>query len=83
MTRHGYLALAVCLVLVLLVGCSDKQPVMVAVDTLCVSTSRYHATDAQVAAFKADQPLWQPLVDWLSSFNIVRDRRCLAPKEGP
>lgn len=84
MTRYGWLALAVVFAVVVLTGCGDKQkPVMVAVDTLCVSTTRYHATDGQVAAFKADQGLWRPLVDWLSSFNIVRDKACLKPVAGP
>lgn len=51
-------------------------PVIATVDTLCSSTSRYHATDAQITAFKTDQATWSSLVDWLASFNRVRDRRC-------
>jgi hypothetical protein len=82
MTRHGWLALVVVFALVALLGCSGA-PVVTAVDTLCVATARYHATDAQIAAFKSDQTLWQPLVDWLSSFNIVRDKACLKPVAGP
>jgi hypothetical protein len=52
------------------------------VDTLCIVTTRYHASDAQVAAFKADRALWEPLVDWLLAFNKQRDGRCLAPVAG-
>jgi len=52
------------------------------VDTLCAVTTRYHATDGQVAAFKADRALWEPLVDWLLAFDKERDRRCLQPVEG-
>lgn len=59
-------------------ACAER-PVVATIDTLCVVTARYHATDAQVAAFKADRALWEPLVDWLASFNRERDRRCLAP----
>jgi hypothetical protein len=81
-TRHGYLALAVVFALVVLLGCADK-PVVVAVDTLCVSTSRPAITEAQRAAFKADQALWEPLVDWLASFIKVRDGACLKPTLGP
>lgn len=60
-------------------ACDPPPPVVTAVDTLCTSTSRYHATDSQVAAFKADRGLWESLVDWLAGFNKVRDGRCLQP----
>ena len=65
----------------LLAGCADK-PVVVAVDSLCVSTSRPTITEAQRAAFRADQALWEPLVTWLASFLKVRDATCLKPVEG-
>lgn len=81
MTRHGCLALCLVFAVVVLAGCADK-PVVVAVSELCVSTSRYHATEQQVIVFKADQALWQPLVDWLASFNRVRDETCLKPVAG-
>ncbi|WP_428659484.1 hypothetical protein [Reyranella sp.] len=55
---------------------------MATVDTLCVVTTRYHATDRQVAAFKAERALWEPLVDWLLAFNKERDKRCLQPVAG-
>ncbi|TAJ89750.1 hypothetical protein [Reyranella sp.] len=75
----GIKKIALCVTLCALPGCDPAPPVVAAVDTLCTSTSRYRATDAQVAAFKADRPLWEPLVDWLASFNKVRDGKCLAP----
>lgn len=75
--RHAAAALAI----VLLAGCADK-PVVVAVDSLCVSTSRPQITEAQRAAFRADQQLWEPLVDWLASFLKVRDGACLKPAAG-
>lgn len=62
-------------------GCSGK-PVVVAVDTLCVSTSRPAITEAQRAAFRADEQTWTSLVDWLASFIKVRDGACLKPKAG-
>jgi len=77
MTRVGFLALC----LVVLAGCADKS-VVVAVDTLCASTSRPVITEAQRAAFKADQALWEPLVDWLAGFLKVRDGACLKPVSG-
>lgn len=72
------IALTAC-VSVALPGCDPAPPVVTAVDTLCTSTSRYRATDAQVAAFKADRTTWESLVDWLAGFNKVRDQQCLAP----
>lgn len=65
-----------------LTACADRAPIVTTVDTLCLVTTRYHATDGQVAAFKADRALWETLVDWLASFDKERDKRCLAPVAG-
>lgn len=71
---------AALLTTIALTACGEPPPpTVVAVDTLCSSTTRYHATDAQVEGFKADRPRWESLVDWLAGFNKVRDRQCLAP----
>lgn len=71
---------AALLMTIALTACADQAPpVVAAVDTLCTSTSRYRATDAQIEAFKADRGLWEPLVVWLAGFNKVRDRQCLPP----
>ena len=67
------------LMLALATACAPSPPVVATVDTLCVSTTRYHATEPQIAAFKASPAVWQPLVDWLFGFNKVRDERCLKP----
>ena len=72
---------AALLMAIVLTACADR-PVVVAVDTLCVSTSRPSITEAQRAAFKADQALWEPLVTWLASFLKVRDATCLRPSPG-
>lgn len=64
-----------------LTACADK-PVITTVDTLCTVTTRYHATEAQAAAFKADRPVWEPLVNWMLGFNKERDKRCLQPSIG-
>lgn len=58
-----------------LASCADK-PVMVAVDTLCTSTTRYHTSDDQRAAAKAAPDVWGGLFRWLAAFNQVRDQRC-------
>ena len=72
------------LMTIALTGCGEPdRPTVVAVDTLCSSTARYHASEAQRAAFKADRALWEPLVTWLAAFNQVRDKRCLQPVPGP
>ena len=65
-----------------LTACADRAPIVATVDTLCIVTTRYHATDGQAAAFKADRYLWEPLVDWLLAFNKERDKRCLQPVAG-
>jgi hypothetical protein len=70
------------LMTIALTACAESAPVMATVDTLCVLTTRYHATDGQVAAFKAERALWEPLVDWLLAFNKERDKRCLQPVAG-
>lgn len=73
---------AALLTTIALTACASERPVIHSVDTLCTSTTRYHATDGQVAAFKANRALWEPLVDWLLGFNKVRDQRCLQPAKG-
>ncbi len=70
------------LMTVALTACGEV-PVIGTVDTLCTVTRRYHATDAQVAVFKADQPLWEPLVNWMLGFNKERDKRCLVLNRQP
>lgn len=65
-----------------LTACADRAPLVATVDTLCVVTTRYRATEGQVEAFKADRSLWEPLVDWLLAFDKERDKRCHAPVEG-
>ncbi|MCW5737794.1 MAG: hypothetical protein KIS73_26980 [Enhydrobacter sp.] len=75
---------AALLTTIALTACAENAaPLVTTVDTLCVVTTRYRATDAQIAAFKADRGLWEPLVDWMASFNGERDKRCLKPQEGP
>lgn len=69
------------LMAIALTACADK-PVVVAVDSICVSTSRPVITEAQRAAFRADQATWEPLVDWLAGFIKVRDGACLKPVSG-
>jgi hypothetical protein len=59
-----------------LASCSPAPPVVTAVDLGCTWTSRYHTTDQQVAAEKADPGTWYPLFQWLASFDIERDKRC-------
>ncbi len=63
-------------------GCPEPGTVVTAVSTLCVDTTRYHVTDAQKAAFAADQTTWESLVSWLLGFNKVRDAECLKPGKG-
>ena len=57
-------------------ACSKPPPVAVAVDLMCTETVRYHTTDAQRAAVKADPATWFSLFQWLASFDTIRDKRC-------
>jgi len=59
-----------------LASCAEKPRAMIAVDLLCTETTRYHATDQQRAAAKADPATWLSLFQWLASFDAVRDKRC-------
>ena len=63
--------------MIVLTACAVRTPVVVTVDALCTVTTRYHATEGQVAAFKTDRSLWEPLVDWMLGFNKERDKHCL------
>ncbi len=56
-------------------GCGSK-PVPVAVDLLCAETTRFHTTEEQRVAAKADPATWFSLFQWLASFDAVRDKRC-------
>ena len=72
---------ALLLTMISLAACSPPSvtsapPVMVVADSLCTVTTRYHATEAQKAAFSADKDLWRPLYQWLAGFNTERDKRC-------
>lgn len=68
--------------MLMLTACAKPEVVVTSVNTLCVSTTRYHATDGQIDTFHKDKALWEPLVDWLASFNKVRDAECLKPTPG-
>lgn len=70
---------AALLTAIVLTGCAKDRVVVTAVNTLCISTTRYHATQNQVDAMKQDELLWGSLVEWLAGFNKVRDKECLAP----
>jgi hypothetical protein len=63
-------------------SCAPQAPLVTSIDTLCVSTSRYHTTAEQKAAFAADEGTWGTLVRWLAGFNKVRDGQCLEPGKG-
>ncbi len=67
---------AAALACTMLVAACSSPPVVTAVDLLCTETTRYHTSDAQVAAAKADPGTWFELFRWLASFDAVRDKRC-------
>lgn len=76
MLKFAALATTIALTACSLTGGSSPPQVHTVADTLCTVTTRYHATEGQKAAFRADRALWEPLVDWLAGFNAQRDKRC-------
>lgn len=71
------------LMTIALTACGEPdRPTVVAVDALCSSTTRHHATEEQRAAFKAGRGLWESLATWLATFSQVRNNRCLQPSIG-
>lgn len=70
------------LTMIALTACGEAPQRFVAVDTLCSSTTRFHASEEQRAAFKANPALFGSLVDWLFGFNKVRDGECLKAPSG-
>lgn len=77
--RLSTIGLTVCASFLVGGGCDPQQIVVTSVNTLCTSTTRYHATAAQAKAFKEDPTLWGTLVDWMFGFDKVRDKECLSP----
>lgn len=63
-------------ILIALTACSSAPPVAHAVDTFCIKVSRYHATTEQKEAMKANQGVWEPLVNWLLSVDKAWDETC-------
>lgn len=79
-------------------ACAPQAPLVTSIDTLCVSTSRYHATAEQKAVYVADkitiekngvttvlgagEAIFGSMVRWFGSFNKVRDGQCLTPAGG-
>lgn len=51
-------------------------PTVTAVSDFCTRVSRFHATDAQRAAMKANRATWESLVNWLGGINEQWDAHC-------
>lgn len=57
-------------------GCATPAPLPVAVDTLCISVTRFHTSDAQRAAAHADPGTWFSLFQYLATVDGVLDDKC-------
>lgn len=66
----------------LVAACDPPRIVVSHVNTFCTSVDRYHATQAQRDAFKADPPLWESMVNWLAGVDKTWDDECLKPAPG-
>lgn len=72
---------AALLLTIALTACGEKPPpTIVAVNTLCTSTTRFHATEAQIAVLKANKTVMETMIDWLFAFGKTRDVEC-APRD--
>lgn len=73
-------ALVILIIVALLSACGQTAqplpPTVTAVDTFCTRVSRFHATDAQRAAMKANRATWESLVNWLGGINEQWDQHC-------
>jgi len=68
---------------VLLAGCGDKPVVVNTVsDTFCQRVERFHATEAERAALKANSGPLERLIRWVAGINGQWDAECLKPAKG-
>lgn len=70
---------AILLTTIALTACDKPTIVVSHVDTFCTSVDRFHATEAQRAAFKANETLWETAVNYLAGISKKWDAECLKP----
>jgi len=77
------LRLAAALCILLLTACGDKPVVVNTVsDTFCTRVERFHATEAERAALKANSGPLERVIRWVAGINAQWDEQCLRPAKG-
>ena len=68
---------ALSLSMALLTACADRVSVVTSVDTFCTRVERYHATDDERAALKANSGALERFIRWAAGINAQYDAHCL------
>lgn len=67
----------------LLVGACGERIVVTAAETFCTRVDRFHATDTEREALKANAGPLERLIRWVAGINKQWDDNCLKPVAGP
>jgi high-affinity nickel permease len=73
---------ALSLLMLSLTAC-DEHVVVTSVDTFCTRVERYHATEEERAALKANSGLLERFIRWAAGINEQYDKHCLKPSGTP
>lgn len=73
---------ATSLLIASLTGCANPPVVVTSVDTFCTRVERYHATEAERAALKANSGPLERFIRWAAGINSQYDAHCLQPAKG-
>jgi hypothetical protein len=65
-----------------LTACGEHV-VVTSVDTFCTRVERYHATDDERAALKANSGPLERFIRWAAGINAQYDKHCLKPSGTP
>jgi hypothetical protein len=65
-----------------LTACDKPMAVVTSVDTFCTRVERYHATEGERTALKANSAPLERLIRWIAGINEQYDKHCLQPAKG-
>ena len=69
-------------ILLSLTACDKPVVVNTVSDTFCTRVERFHATDAERAALKANAGPLERVIRWVAGINAQWDEQCLKPAKG-
>lgn len=73
---------ATSLLIASLTACDKPVVVNTVSDTFCTRVERFHATDAERAALKANSGPLERVIRWVAGINAQWDEQCLRPAKG-